>query len=160
QRSAGQAPASGGGPGHRAGRSGESGVTPRSRSSLAPGAVTRYCVCMRKRLPLTLMFIAVLPALAKDDEARIKAAVEDRYKEWIAAASKKDAEALTSLYDENAVLMPKQEEAVIGKAAIREYYQKLVADPHYVPFTETFESNSFHVVGDIAIDTADFDGEA
>jgi uncharacterized protein (TIGR02246 family) len=114
---------------------------------------------MRKLLPLTLMFIAVLPALAKDDETKIKAVVEDRYKEWIAAASKKDAEALTDLYDENAVLMPKQEEPVIGKAAIGEHYQKLVADPHYVPFTETFESNSFHVVGDIAIDTADFDGE-
>jgi len=114
---------------------------------------------MRKLLPLTLMFIAVLPALAKDDETKIKAVVEDRYKEWIAAASKKDAEALTDLYDENAVLMPKQEEPVIGKAAIGEYYKKLVADPHYVPFTETFESNSFHVVGDIAIDTADFDGE-
>jgi hypothetical protein len=50
---------------------------------------------MRKLLPLTLMFIAVLPALAKDDETKIKAVVEDRYKEWIAAASKKDAEVLT-----------------------------------------------------------------
>ena len=115
---------------------------------------------MRKLLSLTLMLVAVLPALAKDDEAKIKTVVEDRYQEWIAAANKKDAAALTNLYDENAVLMPKQEEAVIGKAAIREYYQKLVADPHYVPFTETFESNSFHLVGDIAIDTADFDGEA
>ena len=114
---------------------------------------------MRKLLPLTLMFIAVMPALAKDDETKIKAVVEDRYNEWIAAASKKDAEALTDLYDENAVLMPKQEEPVIGKAAIGEYYRKLVADPHYVPFTETFESNSFHVAGEIAIDTADFDGE-
>ena len=27
--------------------------------------------------------------------------------------------------------MPKQEEPVIGKAAIGEYYKKLVADPHY-----------------------------
>ena len=114
---------------------------------------------MRKLLPLTVMFIAVLPALAKEDEAKIKAAVQDRYREWIAAASRKDAQALNNLYDEKAVLMPKQEEPVIGKAAIGEYYKKLFADPHYVPFTETFESNSFHVTGDIAIDTADFDGE-
>ena len=85
--------------------------------------------------------------------------VEGRYKEWIAAANQKDAEALTSLYDENAVLMPKEEEPVIGKAAIAEYYRRLVADPHFVPFTATLESNSFHLVGDIAIDTADFDGE-
>jgi uncharacterized protein (TIGR02246 family) len=114
---------------------------------------------MRKLLSLTLMLIAALPAQAKDDEAKIKTVVEDRYKEWLAVASKKDAEALANLYDENAVLMPKEEEPVIGKAAIEEYYKKLVADPHFVPFTATFQSNSFHVVGDIAIDTADFDGE-
>ena len=92
---------------------------------------------MRKLLSLTLMLVAVLPALAKDDEAKIKTVVEDRYQEWIAAANKKDAAALTNLYDENAVLMPKQEEPVIGKAAIGEYYKKLVADPHFVPFTAT-----------------------
>ena len=114
---------------------------------------------MRKLLPLTLMFIAVLPALAKDDETKIKAVVEDRYKEWIAAASKKDAEALTDLYDENAVLMPKQEEPVIGKAAIGEYCKKLIADPHFVPFTLTLNWNSFHLVGDIAIATALFEGD-
>ena len=113
----------------------------------------------RTMLSLTLMLIAVLPTRAMDNEAKIKAVVEDRYKEWIAAANAKDAEALTNLYDDNAVLMPKQEEPVIGKAAIAEYYKKLVADPHFVQFKETFESNSFHVVGDIAIETADFDGE-
>ena len=114
---------------------------------------------MRKLVLLALMSIACLPALAKDDDARIKVLVEDRYKEWIAAASKKDPGAIGNLYDENAVLMPKQEEPVIGKAAIGDYYRKLFANPHYVPFTVKFESNSFHVVGDIAIDTADFDGE-
>jgi ketosteroid isomerase-like protein len=117
---------------------------------------------MRKLSSLTLVLVAglaALPALAQHDEANIKTVVEDRYKEWFAAANKKDAEALTNLYDEHAVLMPKQEEPVIGKAAIAEYYKRLVADPHFVPFTATFESNSFHLVGDIAIDTADFDGE-
>ncbi len=42
---------------------------------------------MRTLLSVTLMFLVVLPALAKDDEARIKAAVEDRYKEWLTAAN-------------------------------------------------------------------------
>jgi len=32
----------------------------------------------------------------EDNEAKIKAAVEDRYKEWLAAENKKDAEVLTS----------------------------------------------------------------
>jgi uncharacterized protein (TIGR02246 family) len=107
---------------------------------------------------LTIVFLAVVPVLAKDDEAEIKAAVTERYQQWIAAENKKDAEAITDLYDENAVLMPKQEEPVIGKLAIGEYYRKLVADPHFVPFRLTLQSNSFHAAGDIAIETADFDG--
>jgi len=113
---------------------------------------------VRKCLVLTLAFLAVVPVLAKDEEAKIKAAVTERYQQWIEAENKKDAEAITSLYDENAVLMPKQEEPVIGKADIGEYYRKLVADPHFVPFTLTLQPNSFYVVGDIAIESADFDG--
>ena len=75
---------------------------------------------MRNLLLLTLMLLVVLPALANENEAGIKATVENRYKEWIAAANKKDAVALTNLYDDNAVLMPKEEEPVIGKATIGE----------------------------------------
>jgi ketosteroid isomerase-like protein len=86
---------------------------------------------MHKCVVLTLVFPAVVPVLAKDDEATIKAAVTERYQRWIAAENKRDAEAITDLYDENAVLMPKQEEPIIGKAAIGEYYRKLVADPHF-----------------------------
>ena len=71
----------------------------------------------------------------------------ERYQRWIAAENKKDVEAITDLYDENAVLMPKQEEPVIGKAAIGGT-KKLVADPHFAPFTLTLQSNSFHAVGD------------
>lgn len=107
-----------------------------------------------------LMLLLSVPILASDDEeARIKAVVEDRYKEWLAAANKKDTAALTNLYDENAVLLPKQEEPAIGKAAIGEYYKKLVADPQFVPFMLTLNSNSFHLVGDIAIATALFEGD-
>src|SRR5262249_60265923 len=114
---------------------------------------------MRKLLSLTLVSLIVLPALAQENQANVKAAVEDRHKEWIAAANKKDATALTNLFDDNAVLMPPREEAVLGKAAIGEWDKKLFADPHYVPFTETVDSMSFHVGGDIAIETANFEGE-
>jgi uncharacterized protein (TIGR02246 family) len=106
-----------------------------------------------------LMFLLALPALAQDNEAEIKTAVEDRYKEWLAAANKKDASAMTNLYDEDAVLMPKSEEPVLGKAAIGEYYKKLFADPHFVPFTLTLNWNSFHVAGDIATATSVFEGD-
>ena len=114
---------------------------------------------MRKLLLLSLNFLLLVPALAKDNEAEIKAAVEDRYKEWIAAENKKDAAAITNLYDENAVLMPKAEEPVLGKAAIGEYYKKLFANPNFVPFTLALNWNSFHVVGDIAIATVVFEGD-
>jgi uncharacterized protein (TIGR02246 family) len=114
---------------------------------------------MHKLISLILICLAALPALANDDDAKIKAILEDRYNQWLAAANKKDGEALANLYDENAVLMPKQEEPVIGKGAISDYYKKLVADPHFVPFTLTLNWNSFHVVGDIAIATAVFDGD-
>jgi uncharacterized protein (TIGR02246 family) len=114
---------------------------------------------MRKLLPLTFVSLFVLPAVAQDNEAGIKATLENRYQEWIAAANKKDAAALTNLYDENAVVMPKSEEPVLGKAAIGEYYKKLVADPHFVPFTLTLNWNSFHLVGDIAIATSVFEGD-
>ena len=107
-----------------------------------------------------LMLLLSVPVLAnEEEEAKTKAVVEDRYKEWIAAANKKDAAALTNLYDENAVLMPKEEEPVIGKTAIGEYCKKLVADPHFVPFTLTLNWNSFHMVGDIAIATSVFEGD-
>ena len=45
---------------------------------------------------------------------------QDRYKEWLTAENKKDAELLITFYDDNAVLMPSKEEPVIGKAAIGE----------------------------------------
>src|SRR5215472_13497546 len=106
---------------------------------------------MHKGVVFMLVFLSVVPLLAQDDEAKIKAAVTERYQLWIAAENEKDAEAITSLYDENAVLMPKQEEAVIGRPAIGEYYRRLVADPHFVPFSLTLHSNSFYVVADIAI---------
>ena len=117
------------------------------------------------RPPLFLYFLLLimpsLPGLAQDnEEAKIKAAVENRYQDWLAAANKKDAAEMTSLYDDNAVLLPKSEEPVLGKGAIGEYYKKLFANPQFVPFTLTLDWNSFHLVGDIAIATAIFEGDA
>ena len=114
---------------------------------------------MRKLFLLTFMLLLSVPAMAQEEEDKIKAAVEDRYKEWLAAANKKDAAAMIDLYDENAVLMPKSEEPVLGKAAIGEYYKKLFANPDFVPFTLNSNWNSFHVAGDVAIATSVFEGD-
>jgi uncharacterized protein (TIGR02246 family) len=114
-----------------------------------------------RTLIFVMLFMLSLPAFAQDnEEARIKATVEDRYQEWLAAANKKDAAAMTNLYDENAVLLPKSEELVLGKAAIGEYYQKLFANPNFVAFTLKLDWNSFHLAGDVAIATALFEGDA
>src|SRR5262249_37025205 len=64
------------------------------------------------------------------------------------------------LYDESAVLLPKSEEPVIGKAAIGEYYKKLVANPRFVPFTLKLDWNSFQLAGDVAISTSLFARDA
>ena len=114
---------------------------------------------MHKILSLILMLLIAVPVLAKDDAAKIKAVVEGRYQEWLAAENKKDADAVTNLYDENAVLMPKAEEPVLGRAAIGEYYKKLFLDPHFVPFTLAINWNSFYAVADIAIETSTFEGD-
>ena len=107
------------------------------------------------------MFILCAAVLAQDnEEARVKAAVEDRYRESIAAANKKDTAAMTNLYDDNAVLMPQSEEAVLGKAAIGEYYKKLFANPDFVPFTLKSDWNSFQLAGDIALAASVFEGDA
>src|SRR5262249_38795628 len=95
-----------------------------------------------------------------NDEAKIKEAVENRYQQSIAAANKKDTAAMTNLYDDNAVLMPQSEEAVLGKAAIAEYYKKLFANPDFVPFTLKTDWNSFQLVGDIATATPVSKGDA
>ncbi len=115
---------------------------------------------MRKLLLLTLMLLLAVPVLANDnDEAKLKSAVQNRYQDWLAAANKKDVSAMMNLYDDNAVLMPKSEEAVLGKTAIGEYYKTLFANPQFVPFTLTIDWNSFHVVDDIAIATSVFEGD-
>ena len=87
---------------------------------------------MRKLFLLTLMLLLYVTVMASDnEEGKIKAAVEDRYKEWLAAANQKDAAALTNLYDENAVLMPKEEEPVIGKATTRRVLQEACRRPAF-----------------------------
>jgi uncharacterized protein (TIGR02246 family) len=105
------------------------------------------------------MSVVAIPVIAQDNEAKIKTAVEDRYQEWIAAANKKDLAGMMNLCDDKAVLLPKSQEPMLGKAAISEFYKKLFANPLYVPFTLTLDWNSFHLVGDIAIATAVFEGD-
>jgi len=106
------------------------------------------------------MFLTALPAFAQEnDEAKIKTAVEDRYKEFVAAVNKKDISAVTNLFDQNAVMMPVREQPVIGRVAIGSWYNALFANPRFVGFSLALNWNSFHSVGDIAIETSVFDSD-
>ncbi|HEY6070959.1 MAG TPA: DUF4440 domain-containing protein [Chthoniobacterales bacterium] len=113
---------------------------------------------MRRLLFLIPMLLLATPVFANDEDAKIRATLENRYQEWISAANNKDVTALMKLYDDNAVLMPKSQEPVLGKTAIGEYYLRLLIDPNFVAFTPVINWNSFYVMNDIAIATSVFDG--
>ena len=69
---------------------------------------TRLLQTIRKLFLLTIISGLSVPMLANDnEEAKTKAAVEDVYEQWLAAANKKDVAAMMDLYDANAVLMPR-----------------------------------------------------
>jgi ketosteroid isomerase-like protein len=67
-----------------------------------------------------MMTLSAVSAPAEQNDAAMKATLENRYQDWLSAANRKNASAMTALYDEAAVLMPKSEEPVIGKTAIAE----------------------------------------
>ena len=79
---------------------------------------------MRKPLLLSLMLLVVLPALANENEAEIKATVENRYKEWIAAASGCSVSTIavsgtTSVWFATVTTMPSSTASVSGSDMVK-----------------------------------------
>ena len=68
----------------------------------------------------------------------------------------KDSAAIDEPLRRKAVLMPKREEPVLGKAAIGEYTRRKSLNPHFAPFTLKSDWNSFQLAGDFAIAASDF----
>jgi len=85
------------------------------------------------------------------DETAIRAAA----KAWSAAAEAKDAEAFTSVYTEDAVLMMEDAPDVHGIAALREGVSGMMQDPN---FALSFAGDNVVVArsGDIAYETGNY----
>ncbi|MGO4380127.1 YybH family protein [Pseudoduganella sp. RAF53_2] len=82
--------------------------------------------------------LAGMAGLATADQKADVAAVHAIDQAFLKAYTAGDADALANLYDENAVLMPPGSAAVRGKAAIRAYWAKDVADSAKAGITMSF----------------------
>jgi uncharacterized protein (TIGR02246 family) len=85
------------------------------------------------------------PAPGSEGEAAIQAF----YREWSAATARDGADGYVASWADDGVLLPPDEPAAAGKAAIRAWYERSAA-PFLVQPTE-FRVEALHVVGDWAI---------
>jgi uncharacterized protein (TIGR02246 family) len=63
-------------------------------------------------------------AVADGDESRARAAIEAAVNRYVTASNEGDAEALTGLYADDAVLLPPDHEPIQGRAAIADYWRQ------------------------------------
>jgi uncharacterized protein (TIGR02246 family) len=120
----------------------------------------RRCSCL-------LLLLLLLPAtlLAKDSacssspEAVKQAAAitQQGYARWIAATQARDSQADTDLYTDDAVVLPPNQDPVMGKAAILKFYQDFNAGPARLA-DETFTPRALLLCGDTMIDVSEFTG--
>ena len=72
--------------------------------------------------------LASLPALAADGHAADVAALEAADQAWVKAFNSGNADAAAALYDEKGALLPPNVPAVNGRAAIRDFLAKEMAE--------------------------------
>jgi len=93
-----------------------------------------------------LMLIAILPACAPappDLEAE-QAALMQVSRDWAQAAATGDAERIASYWADDAVVMPPDQAAIVGKAAILEFVRASLAMPG---FSVTWEPEQASIAG-------------
>ena len=91
-----------------------------------------------------------LPAGAEDTDAD-KTEIQDATRAWAVAYNAGDADGVTKLYAEDAVVMPPGHEPLFGRAAIREYIAGDSAAAKAAGLTLTIEhGDSVGISGDIA----------
>ena len=93
-----------------------------------------------------LMLIAILPACAPaaPDLQAEQAALMQVSRDWAQAAATGDAERIASYWADDAVVMPPNQPAIVGKAAIREFVRTSLAIPG---FSVTWEPERASVAG-------------
>ena len=75
---------------------------------------------------LTVAVIGVQGCCSKEDDSKVRAAIEARNKEYGAAVAKGDAAAVTALYTATAVLMPPNMLTVSGHDAIQGVFKTFI----------------------------------
>lgn len=85
----------------------------------------------RPALSLSLLMAACTPSPAKPDLEAEKAAVMQASRDWAASLSSGDLERIVSYWSDDAVLMPPDEPALVGKANIRAYVSGMLGVPGF-----------------------------
>jgi len=88
----------------------------------------------------------------------IQASTGENYRRWVEATKHKDVDAVLSIYDDDAIVLPPDHDPVIGQKAIREFYKSYYSGSWQL-VGEEFKSTSVVLRGDLAIETADYSGE-
>jgi ketosteroid isomerase-like protein len=114
-------------------------------------------------LLLPALLIAVLTGVAvsaqtsRRREAEVASAIHGAYARYVSAARRRDAQALTALYDEAAMLIPPGRDPIVGHDGILTEYRAFTASAGSLA-DETFTSVDLKVMGSYAVDVSMFAG--
>lgn len=88
---------------------------------------------MRSRLAwcLSLLIVACTSATVKPDLAAEKAALMQASRDWAATVPTGNIDSVLSYWSDDAVLLPPDERALVGKEAIRAYVSGMLAIPGF-----------------------------
>ena len=89
------------------------------------------------------------------DTESIRAAIADGSQRWAAAASAGDAEALTNLYADDAVIQAPDTPRVTGRSEISAFFSQMVSEGPYVT-TITTDDVMVSESGDLAVELGSF----
>jgi uncharacterized protein (TIGR02246 family) len=88
----------------------------------------------------------------------IPAAIDKLHKDDITATISRDVEALTALYDDDAVLLQPGTPPIVGKAAFRDFMKQMLAKSSSVKVVEYVpDIRDIRVTGDVAYEWGYFD---
>src|SRR5215469_13844382 len=74
-------------------------------------------------VPISLSLICARATSGNTDLQAIQASTGENYRRWVEATKHKDVDAVLSIYDDDAIVLPPDHDPVIGQKAIREFYK-------------------------------------
>ena len=99
-----------------------------------------------------------LVRLGEEQVSSVRKAIADGYLRWIDASKAKDVDAVLALYDDDAVVLPDDDNLIKGKAAIREFYKRWYSGDGKLIKQQFDDTGLFMSSPDLAIETADYSG--